>query len=81
MTNPDLHNCIFTAWFHRTITNVEGNLIDMYLLVDDRDGEGIVSIGVPHKRDDIIKFIVRSCAAGQKVLNTFNITNIDDFKP
>lgn len=55
MTNiPDLHTMKFAATFHKTMFNAEGNKIDMYLLHDDESGDGLVSIGVPHGREDII---------------------------
>lgn len=67
ISNPDLKTCTWAATFHKTIERPDGK-VDMWLLHDDTSGEGIVSIGVPHGRKDIVDFVVRSCHAGQKVL-------------
>jgi hypothetical protein len=79
--NPNLLTCKWAITFHKTFERADGIMIDMYLLHDDETGEGIVSIGVPHRRDDIAKFMLRSCIAGQRVLRQLNIIDIEDFKP
>lgn len=67
--NPDLKTCKWAATFHKTINRSDGKVVDMWLIHDDESGEGIVSIAVPHGRKDIVEFVVRSCAAGQRVLS------------
>lgn len=67
ISNPDLKTCKWAATFHKTIARPDGK-IDMWLIHDDETGEGVVSIGVPHGRKDIVELVVRSCAAGQRVL-------------
>lgn len=62
---PDLRTMAFNFTFWKTIDNSEGNKVDMYLLHDEH-GDGLVSIAVPAGRDDIVKFIARSCTAGQQ---------------
>lgn len=76
-----IRNTKFQMSFWKTLVNADGNKIDMYLLNDDKTGEGLVSFGVPHGHDTIAKFVVKCCNAGVKVLNTFNITSIDQFRP
>jgi len=54
----------WAARFHGTVENptVKGGKIDMYLLVDDDTGEGLVSLGVPHKQGVIADWIAGCCA-------------------
>lgn len=80
---PDLRTMTFAAKFHRTLDNPDapGGKVDMWLLHDSMTGDGLVSIAVPHGREDIITFIVRSCVAGQRVMRQFRITDIENFKP
>jgi len=40
----------------------------MYLLHEDETGDGIVSVAVPHGRDDIAQFILQACVAHQATL-------------
>ena len=77
----DLKTIKFALTFWKTMNNASGNKIDMYLLNDHETGEGLISFGIPHGRKDIATFLLRSCIAGQRILNEFNITNIEDFKP
>lgn len=79
--NPDLKTCKWALSFHKTIERADGLVVDMWMLHDDETGEGIVSLAVPHGRDDIAQFVLRSCKAGQKVLRQFDITDITDFTP
>lgn len=71
----------FKMTFYKTIVNNEGNKIDMYLLNDDKTGEGLISFGVPHGNETAAKFLVKCCNAGVKVLNTFDIKNMNRFNP
>lgn len=49
--------------FHKTIDNpsAPGGKVDMWLMVDDDSGEGIVSIGCPPNRPDIPAYIAECC--------------------
>ena len=49
--------------FHRTLDNptAPGGKVDMWLMVDDDTGDGIVSIGVPPGRADIPAYIADCC--------------------
>jgi hypothetical protein len=78
---PDIKTMKMVMTFWKTINNPSAGKVDMYLLNDDETGEGLISVGVPHGRKDIAEFVLKSCDAGQKVLNYFNISNIEDFKP
>lgn len=71
MSNADkpieeLQRLTWRAAFWKTVQNQSAptGKIDMYLIVDDDTGEGIVSLGVPHGRDDIAKYVARCCNAG-----------------
>ena len=53
------------AVFHKTIHNTSApgdGRVDMYVMVDDETGEGIVSVGVPHGRKDIAQYIASRCS-------------------
>jgi hypothetical protein len=54
----------WSARFHRTLDNptAPGGKIDMYLLVDDETGEGLVSVPVPHGQGFIAEWIAGCCA-------------------
>ncbi|MEY9520318.1 hypothetical protein ABIF70_001459 [Bradyrhizobium japonicum] len=49
--------------FHRTLDNpsAPGGKVDMWLMVEDETGEGIVSIGCPPNRPDIPAYIADCC--------------------
>lgn len=49
--------------FHRTLDNptAPGGKVDMWLMVNDDTGEGIVSIGCPPNRPDIPAYIADCC--------------------
>ena len=78
---PNIRTMKMVMNFWKTIDNSTAGKIDMYLLNDDETGEGLISFGVPHGRKDIAQFLFKSCVAGQRVLNHFNINNMEDFKP
>ncbi len=78
---PNIKTMKMVMTFWKTIDNPSAGKVDMYLLNDDETGEGLISIGVPHGREDIATFLYRSCIAGQRVLNECRISNIEDFKP
>lgn len=79
----DLKSKKFALTGPKTVNNPNApdGKVDMYLLYEDTTGEGIISIGVPHGRDDIAQFILRSMKAGQKVLIECNINDITRFMP
>jgi hypothetical protein len=54
----------WAAQFHRTIDNpnAPGGKVDMYLLVDEESGEGLVSVATPHKQGFIAQWIAACCA-------------------
>lgn len=53
------------AKFHKTLHNPTApGPVDMYLMVDDETGEGIVSVGVPQGRNDIAEYIAKCCSVG-----------------
>lgn len=54
----------WAARFHKTVNNptAPGGKIDMYLLVDDDTGDGLVSLGVPHGQGFIADWIAGCCA-------------------
>ena len=53
------------AQFWKTLNNPTApGPIDMYLIVDDDTGEGIISLGVPHGRGDIADYVVKCCSVG-----------------
>lgn len=49
--------------FHKTVDNphAPGGKVDMWLIVDEETGEGIVSIGCPVNRPDIPAYIADCC--------------------
>ncbi|MCK1577884.1 hypothetical protein [Bradyrhizobium sp. 174] len=49
--------------FHRTLDNpsAPGGRVDMWLIVDDDTGDGIVSVGCPPDRPDIPAYIADCC--------------------
>lgn len=65
---PELRTMKWNLAFHKTIDRDDGSQVDMYLLHDPKDQSHIVSLGVPHGREDIAVFVARSIRAGQKVL-------------
>lgn len=77
---PNIRTMKMEMAFWKTLNNPDGK-VDMYLLNDNKTGNGLVSFAVPEGRKDIAEFIFKSCVAGQKVLNVFNIDNIADYKP
>lgn len=68
-----LRTATWNLKFHRTAERA-GKLVDMYWLLDDRevdpDTADLISLGVPHGRNDIAAFVLRSLQAGQRVLQT-----------
>lgn len=53
------------AQFWRTLHNPSApGPVDMYLIVNDETGEGIVSVGVPHGRRDLAEYIAKCCSIG-----------------
>ena len=58
-----LARMVWRPQFHRTLDNptVPGGKVDMWLMVDDETGEGIVSIGCPPGRPDIPAYIAECC--------------------
>lgn len=65
---PDLRTCKLEMTFWKTIHRADGLVVDMYLLHEDETGDGIVSVAVPHGRDDIAQFILQACVAHQATL-------------
>lgn len=64
----NLRTCKWVCHFHKTIDRGEGVITDMYWLHLSEPGDDLISIGIPHGRDDIAQFILRSLNAGQAVL-------------
>lgn len=54
----------WSAIFHKTLDNptVPGGKVDMYLLIDDDSGEGIVGLSVPHGQGWIAEYVAGCCA-------------------
>jgi len=54
----------WSARFHRTVDNpmAPGGKVDMYLLIDDDTGEGLVSVATPHGQGFIAEWIGICCA-------------------
>jgi hypothetical protein len=59
LTPPD--KIPWKAEFHKTMFRQDGTTCDMWTLVWMDNPELLVSIAVPHKRDDIVHFIVERC--------------------
>lgn len=48
---------IFKLEFHHTQENVDGGLVDMYLLYWNSKTEEMITLGIPHGRSDIAQLI------------------------
>lgn len=65
--NPDLRTCRWDLQFGQTILNAADESVDVFYLYDDGHS-AIVSLGVPHGREDIAEFVFKCILAGQKLL-------------
>ena len=64
-TINELRKLKWSAKFWKTINNPNApGPIDMYLIIEDETGKGIVSLGVPKGRKDIAEYIVKCCSIG-----------------
>lgn len=77
----DLRTVEWFCHFHDTLTKGEGEKVDMYILTNMAEDGGGISLGVPHGRDDIARFIVASCEAGQKMMQADPSLTVDQFAP
>lgn len=48
---------IYKLELHGTVVNGYGNKVDMYLLYWDKKTEEMITMGIPHGREDIAQYI------------------------
>jgi hypothetical protein len=54
---PKPEDIIFKLEFSGTVINQFGDKVDMYLLYWDSRTEEMISIGIPHGREDIAQYV------------------------
>jgi hypothetical protein len=63
-TLDELRRMKWEPKYHGQVRNdsAPGGVVDMWLLVDAETGDGILSLGVPKGRDDIVGYIAACCS-------------------